>query len=108
MPQYKLLHVTPILNIDSIEALGLRPDYAEGRRHVIWMCDRERLPWALAHISIRRALPVRDLMVCTLALHEEELIKTRWKGVYVSKSVLLPETYQSSETWLKRVESGGL
>lgn len=108
MAGIKLFHVTPLLNIDSIEALGLRPDFSEGRAHVIWLLERERLAWGLAHVSLRRHLRVQDLMICTCELHEEELRKTRWRGVYVTKSVLLPAAYQSSETWLKRIESSDL
>lgn len=103
----KLFHVTPILNLDSIDALGLSPDFSQGRRRVIWVCERGRLTWSLAHISLKRSCPVRDLMVCTLRADDRALKRTRWQGVYVSSYVLLVDSYQSSETWLLRIERSG-
>ncbi len=104
---WNLYHVTPILNIDGIELKGLLPSMSQGRAHVVWMCSDKHLPWALSHIAVRRKLPVTDLMVCTCRMHEEELIRTRWTGVYQTRSIVLPTSYQSAETWLLRIERLG-
>lgn len=103
-----LYHITPLLNIDSIEALGLRPDFSEGRNHVLWLCDREKLPWAFAHISLRRKLRVDELMVCVVVLNDMALRNTRWHGVYTCRNMLIVSSYQSAETWLRRIEQRDL
>lgn len=102
-----LYHITPIINIDSIESRGLLPSMSQGRQNVIWVCEVDRLPWAMAHVAMKRRCLVSDLMVCKCALYEEELIRTRWRGVYQTRSVVLPISYQSTETWLTRVERAG-
>lgn len=106
MPDY-IYHVTPILNIDSIELKGLRPEMSQGRANVVWMCQYKALTWAIAHVALRRKCKPSDLMVCSCIMYEEEMIRTRWSGIWQTRSIVVPVAYQSVETWMARIERAG-
>lgn len=45
-----LYHVSPISNMASIRSLGLCPDFASGRRAVVWLCTPSLLSHVVDHV----------------------------------------------------------
>jgi len=77
-----LYHVTPKYNRQSIMTKGVDPNYSQGRRRLIWVCEWERLTWALAHISAHQSCAVDVLLVCIVGLDLREVKRTSILGVY--------------------------
>lgn len=73
-----LYHCTPYAR--SVLQSGLDPEHSQGAVKRVWLCDYERLPWALCHVrewhKDGRALVILEVQV------EESTLKRRRDGVY--------------------------
>src|SRR5260370_384458 len=77
-----LYHVTPRINLESIDTFGLLVDYAKGKTRGIWLCDADRLPWAVHHISQHHGRSVDDMSILHVNANLLTLRTVR-KGVFV-------------------------
>lgn len=100
MPLY---HVTPTSNLESILASGVEPELSKGARKLSWWVTRERLPWALAHCSIRHDIKVADLSVVSVYRPLKKGRKTRWPGVMVSPCNNRVDHHTSAASVLERL-----
>lgn len=97
----KLFHVSPQANLSSILEHGVLPSYSQGKRAVSWFVDRNRLPWAIAHVSDRREISVHGLMVYTVLADAPYFRRTRLFGVYTASQPLFVWSYDSAITMLQ-------
>jgi len=95
-------HVSPSPIRDSIAELGIDPGYALGKLKVAWYCQPERLLWAIAHVSARKAIDTGMLLVYRVNAPDELFKRTSWKGVYNVRVVLFPEHHQPAIYWINK------
>lgn len=100
MPLY---HVTPRKNLESILASGVDPVFSQGARQVTWWVTRDRLPWAIAHCSIRHNCKVAELAVVSVYRPLKKGAKTRWSGVLVSPCNMRVDHHTVASSALERL-----
>jgi len=84
----KLYHVTREANVNSILAGGISPAFALGKLRASWYVDHSRLSWAISHVSENTGLSVASLYVCQVWALRSYFQRTRFTGVFTSKTVL--------------------
>jgi hypothetical protein len=89
----KLYHVSPTKNRGSILAFGLEPLLATGKEQKVWLVDRSRLLWAIAHCSARHHVSVDQLDIWELPEVVSKLKRTAWRGVYSTALFVQPVTW---------------
>jgi len=78
-----LYHVSPVINHKSIQISGIDPVWSKGKRQTCWFADFARLPFALAHVSYLKRLPVGAFEVWTISTDDVKKIeKTAWPGIF--------------------------
>jgi len=98
-----IYHVTPSRNVISIVAKGVDPAMSRGKLKVSWVCEQQQLMWAIAHISAHWRVATANLTVFELEA-DGELIRTRWRGVYQSRTRLWALTHESAEHYIESYE----
>jgi len=102
----RLYHVSPTQNVDSIKLRGISPEFAQGKRKVIWLCESKVITWAIAHVSAKRGLQVGRLSVFAAQVPNDLLIRTRWHMVYQCAEIIIVERVITVDTVLRSVENG--
>jgi len=85
-----LYHVTTRDRAAKIRGLGVLNTMSEGKRAWSYWVDEERLTWALAHVSVRRDVPVSALVIVVANHPEDELIRTGRSGVFARDVAVRP------------------
>jgi hypothetical protein len=85
-----LYHVTPRLNVGTIYDHGILVSCHRGRTVGVWMCDGDRLPWAVAHIARHNGCRQCDLSILHVNVNGMALHSVR-KGIYVSGEDVPPK-----------------
>lgn len=71
-----LYHISPVGNIRTLD-----PECSRGRMMVVWLCDRRRLDWAIAHVVGR----VGHCRLWVYRVRVGRKAVRRWReGIYVS------------------------
>jgi len=91
-----LYHVSPTKNNGSILWSGIEPLFAAGKEQKVWLVDRARLLWAIAHCSARHHIAVHELTIWECPDVISKLQKTKWKGVFSTECRIRPVTYMSA------------
>jgi hypothetical protein len=78
-----LYHVTRRVWMPSIETSGLMVRFARGKMRGVWLCDADRLPWAVKHIAEHHGCNQADMSILHVNVNGMGLRNVR-KGVYVS------------------------
>lgn len=88
MTNTTLFHVTPDFNTALILKGGVDPLFSRCKENVIWLVERERITWALAHVSDRWKTPVSCIVVFELSVPISDLTRTRLLGVWKASRAL--------------------
>ena len=88
MPVY--YHVTTKSAIAGIKQRGILPSLARGKRKVVWLCNGEKLAWALLHITKHQKRKPQNMRVLRVILPRESLKSWSMKGVYTCDKVIKP------------------
>jgi len=78
----RLYHVSPAKNYEYIFWGGLQPSFALGARKVVWLVTRDKVVWALAHVSARHSVSVDELGVFVVDASLADIRRTRWAHVF--------------------------
>ena len=100
---YKLFHVSPAYNDDSIMSSHIDPLRSRGKRKVIWLVDHSQLMWALSHTSSRWDVPVSRLSVHEVYVTAPQISRTCWTGVFTCGQPIVPELTQAATEYLSPV-----
>lgn len=109
-----LYHVTPDTNLQGILASGINPQKSLGKRKTSYLVTKSMIAWALAHVAMRKRVPVCRLLVLEVWVYPWELLHTHQKGVYVitephmATVVHLPEEFVSDENDVWEYEGAAL
>ena len=83
-----VFHVSPDFNIGNILKRGILPSMSRGKEQVSWYVVRDRIEWALAHVSDRWKVPVSCIAVFEVHAPVEALARTGHSGVYKARQSL--------------------
>lgn len=97
----EVFHVSPKENLTSILNKGVLPQLSRGREKVSWWVTREKMAWALAHVSARHSVAVDSLDVFPAFVNVEMLMKTAWEGVYRVRYTIKPEHGTAAASYLE-------
>lgn len=78
----ELYHVTLQMKEKMIKENGVDPKFAHGKMTVTWWVDRERLFWALAHVSAKYGIPVDGLVIFSVESSDWQMVGWARKGIY--------------------------
>lgn len=92
-PPTLLYHVTHASFVRQIIRWGLSPDKARGRP-VVWLCDAQRLAWALRHVPESHRWNPDECVILAVTVPESFLSRRR-EGVYWTEHHLRP-------VWIRR------
>lgn len=98
-----LWHITPIMNVDSILWSGIDPRYSTGKHEKSWYVRWWGIAWALAHISMKKHIPIWQL-VCFRVKVPKECVTHFNRNVYTTKYVTKSSFYMSAERALSQWE----
>jgi hypothetical protein len=100
-----LYHVSPERNTANIQAHGVDPTLSEGARQVSWWVAREKLTWAIAHVSARHDLSARHIDVHTANIKAfGQVSRFATRGVFTSKCVVRPDRVLPASAYLQGAE----
>jgi hypothetical protein len=99
-----LYHVSPKHNRASIVEFGIQPTRSQGKKKIVWLVEDHYLAWAFCHISLKRKLPVSDLIVCLCEVDSAILVNTKWPYVKTSSFVVQPFGIMSAQDLMHRIE----
>ena len=85
-----MYHWTHRSNLSSIAATGLDPQFARGKMRCVWLADRARIAWALAHVSAHHQVSPDEMVLLRVRVDGLTLVRTSWPLVLVCKSVVKP------------------
>lgn len=93
-------HVTPGFNHAGIISVGVDPDRSRGKRLLSWWVSRDRLEWALAHVSAKYAVSVGALWVAEGRIPGYMLRRTRLNFVFCVGVVVRPSAFYNASHYL--------
>jgi len=91
-----LYHITLARNANSILEFGVNLEWSRGLVPVSYWVDEDRVPWALAHVSQRKRVPVNELVIAVCSHDEAELIRTRLSGVFIRRVTVYPTVIRAA------------
>lgn len=86
-----LYHWTHSENMNSIQAIGIDPSFAEGRKKCVWVCAGTRIGWAMCHIAQRHGWNPDEMVCYRVELPAEVLKRTAIPEVYTCDATIIPE-----------------
>lgn len=98
-----LWHISPMMNVESILWSGIDPRHSTGKFERCWYVRWHGLVWALAHISMKKHIPIWQL-VCFRVKVDEECVTHFNRNVFTSKCVIKTSFYLSAERALSQWE----
>lgn len=96
-----LYHVTPTVNIDSIDAEGINPLYAKGKMSASWYVRQSEITWAICHVSLRHNIPVNEITVCATLIDWSDMKRTARMGRYYTAKVYHPESFSPASFFVE-------
>ena len=94
-------HVSPRKNRGSILVSGIEPLFAVGTDHKVYLVEKHRLLWAIAHCSARHHIPVNELDIWTIS-HVPRVKRTNWNGVFITRCRVTPFDYEQAERYCEQ------
>jgi len=88
--QLALFHVTPRFNQPGIIATGVDPERSRGKRPLSWWVERERLEWAMMHVSAKYAISVGGLWVAEARVPSYICRRTKMNAVFTIGVIVRP------------------
>jgi hypothetical protein len=82
-------HATPRRNLRSILSTGLDPGRSRCARLEVWLHKPSRTSWAIPHVAARHSVPVADVVVLTVRLPRNQLVR-RGRGLWSVARVVPP------------------
>ena len=98
-----LWHISPTMNVESILWKGIDPSYSTGKFERCWYVRWWGLAWALAHISMKKRIPIWQL-VCFRVKVSRESVTHFNRNVYTTTLNVKPSFYLSAERALSQWE----
>lgn len=98
-----LWHVTSKDNINSILEVGIDPSRATADIKRIWLVQWWGLTWALLHISIKKHIPVWELVAFKVKVRNDRLVHFN-RRVYTCNRALYPRDYWRADQILSAIE----
>lgn len=95
-----LYHVSPGSNLDGILRVGVDPSKSRGAREVSWWVARERVEWALVHVSARYSVSTGGLWVFEARVPEYVPRRTKMLFVYTTALVIRPQAHFNASHYL--------
>lgn len=77
-----LYHASPLSRVQSIDAHGLLVAKAEHATKAIWLCTKQYLDWAIAHVAQHRNVPESQLAVFVVEVPRRWLRRKR-RGIWL-------------------------
>lgn len=74
-----LYHVSPIVNWFPVGTLGVIDGFSTSALPGVFLVTKERLSWAVEHVSDRTGLPADRLMVVTVRVRRSKLVPVRFR-----------------------------
>jgi hypothetical protein len=102
MPYRTLWHITPSANVDSILIGGIDPAYDIRGKGEIWLVQWKSIAWALAHVSMRKGLPVSQLACLSVHIRGDRCIHFNrgvWKTRYPCYSIGVYQPERVMASW---------
>lgn len=98
-----LWHISPAMNAESILHKGIDPEYSTGKFRRSWYVRWWGIAWALAHISMKKRIPIWQLACFRVKVSRESVTHFN-RNVYTCTSVVKTTHYMSSERALSQWE----
>lgn len=99
-----LWHISPAMNAESILFKGIDPDYSTGKFKRSWFVRWYGIAWALAHVSMKKRIPIWQLACFRVKVNEESVTHFN-RNVYTCKDVVITRFMMSGERALARWEN---
>lgn len=93
-PNEYLYHWTHFVNFESIADIGLDPSYAEGKLCVVWVCEHNRIGWAMSHIAARHGWNPDDMVLIRIRRKDVSWTATAYPGVYTTTRKIVPSRFR--------------
>lgn len=77
-----VFHATPKYNSSSIARAGVLAACSRGRERCSWWVSRERVAWAVEHVSLRHNVCTRDIAVFSANIMSDSLVRSGKPGVF--------------------------
>lgn len=87
---FMLYHWTHVENLRPIEHNGLDPDYAEGRKKCVWLCEYGKIGWALCHIATRHGWEADSMICLQVRMLWADVRRSANDGVYTCAELIHP------------------
>jgi len=98
-----LWHISPMMNVDSILWSGIDPRYSTGKLERCWYVKWWGIAWALAHISMKKRIPIWQLACFRVRVPQESVTHFN-RNVFTTKHVVKTSFYMSAERALSQWE----
>lgn len=98
-----LWHISPAMNAESILFKGIDPEYSTSPIKRCWFVRWWGLAWALAHISMKKRIPIWQLACFRVKVLRESVTHFN-RNVYTCKSIVKTTHYLSAERALSQWE----
>lgn len=95
-----LYHVSPARNLDAILSQGIDPSHSRGKQARSWWVERDRLEWALAHVSARTSTSVGGLWVFEAKIPVYLCMRTKFLFVFTLGVVVRADDYHNASHYL--------
>lgn len=103
MSKKTLWHVTHVMNVESIVAKGIDPEYSSSELKRVWLVRWHGIAWALAHIAMKKRIPIWELVVFRVQLDPHEITHFN-RNVFTSKKVIKARWFMSAERAMSQWE----
>lgn len=87
-----LFHVTPKKNYLSIRTYGILPTKSQGFYQRIWLASKEKLAWALNHVSQWHEISKGKMMVLKVTIYGA-LVREIRPGVFICTVGIPSDTF---------------
>jgi len=98
-----LWHITPAMNIESIQAIGIHPRFDKKEKGEVWLVEWHGIAWAILHVSFKKRIPPWQL--CAIKVNVAGLTLRHFnRRTWVVKVALAPKQIMSAERALSQWE----
>jgi hypothetical protein len=98
-----LWHVTPAVNVPSIQYEGIDPRCDEKGKGEVWLVGWQGIEWAIAHVSFKKRVPPWQLACIRVKVAKVKLRHFN-RNVWVAKVVIKADEIMSAERVISQYE----
>lgn len=100
-----LYHVTHADNLKGIlQGTGIDPEFSKGRTARCYYVDRERIPWAIAHVCNRHKCFPEHVVILRIRAVARDFINVVNRHIYWTQKIYRPYAVDGAHAFLKQDE----